>query len=121
MSISRRRMAPYSKQFIQTDPELPLAWLYFGPNAWDAKKDINNRTVILPPHESPALYDWRFLRGQIIAAYALGQTEDKYRRHIAYELLKAGADSVHMFQPEQLIQTGQYTWDRMKPYEHYRR
>ncbi|MGZ8915350.1 MAG: hypothetical protein ACXW1Z_19860 [Methylobacter sp.] len=114
-------MAPYAKQFIQTDPELPLAWLYFGPNAWDAKKDITNRTIILPPHESPSLYDWRILRGQIVAAYALGQTDDRYRRLLAYEILMAGAEEIHIFQPEQMVQTSPITWDRMKPHEHYRR
>ena len=124
MSVIRRKALPFAKNYRVSDPNLPLAFLYFGPNAWSAKKDmgITDRAIILPPYEAPQDYDWRFLRDQIVVAKALGVTEEKYRRRLAYEILKAGAERVHMFLPKQhaTITVGQYSIpDEIIPHECY--
>jgi hypothetical protein len=124
MSITRRKLPPFAKNFFQHDPDLPLAFLYFGPLAWTAKEQLDNRSVILPPDEPSEAYDWSFLRGQCVIGRALGETEEKYRKRLAYELLLAGADPVHFFLPKKqgrLIGDGydiQLT-ELWVPHEHY--
>jgi hypothetical protein len=123
MSITRRKLAPYAKQFIQHDPELPLAWLYFGPAAWDGRKELNSRSVILPPHENPAHYDWRILKDQIVIAHAMGNTDTKHRKRLAIELLLAGVKQIEMILPtqQQQVEMGNTVkyMEMVTPHERY--
>jgi hypothetical protein len=122
MSITRKKNAPYIKTFVQHDDELPLAWLYFGPGAWGAKNQLDNRSIILPPFENPAEYDWRILKDQWVIAYAQGQTELDYRKRLAMYLLLDGAAMVHVFLPDQPAnyrKNGKKAF--WKPHEHYTR
>lgn len=127
MPVTRRRAVPYARAFVQHDPDCPLAWLYFGPFAWDGKKDLNGRTLILPPHEPPQNYDWRVLKGQWVMAHALGDTEPVYRRRLAYELLLSGAKMVNVFLPERMVRQPSLVggdwevWDLVRPHERYSR
>ena len=120
MSITRRKAAPYSKSFMQCDPELPLAFLYCGPNAWSAKDQLNSRSIILPPHEPSENYDWRVLKNQIVICYPLGDTELTYRERLAYELLCAGARDAYMILPKNWV-VSEYTTDWIEAHEHYKR
>ena len=104
MSISRLKKLPFTKEGINAyrlSDEVSLVWLYCGSNAWDAKKDCNGRSVILPPQDDPADYDWSFLQNQTVIAQALGHTEERYRKLIAFYVLKAGAKQVLFILPEE--------------------
>jgi hypothetical protein len=122
MSITRRKLCPYAKQFVQHDPELPLAWVYFGPNAWDAREEINSRSIILPPYENPSYYDWRILKNQIVIGQAKGNTEQEYRHILALEILEAGAEQILIIMPRQLVEVGIHVkWLEMDtPHEQYK-
>jgi len=101
-TTTRKRMPPYASGFMYED-DLRIAMVYFGPAAWTAKKDINSRSVILPPDEPASGYDWRFLRGNTVVCSAMGPTEHDYRRRLALELLLAGATSVMMMLPKEPV------------------
>lgn len=125
MSATFRKLPPYAKGFLQHDPELPIAFVYFGPLAWTARDNINNRSVILPPDEPSENYEWRFLRGHIVIARCLGPVEPPYYERLALELLLAGADPVHVFfPPEPVAFEGKdgakvYMDDLMRPHKYY--
>ena len=103
MSITRLKKLPYSKNLNLREiaQNLSLCWLYCGSKSWDAKNDLNDRSVVLPPNENPFNYDFSFMRGQTVIAHSLGFTELDYRERVAYQALLAGAVQVLFILPKQ--------------------
>ncbi len=104
MSITRLKNVPYAKNFIPKVflDDMYLAWLYCGTHAWDAKNKIKTHSVLLPPNENPADYDWSFFRNQTVIANVLGHTDEIYRKRIALYLFRAGAKQVYFIMPKEL-------------------
>jgi hypothetical protein len=100
--MKRRKAPPLARSFILPEGKIKLAWLYCGPFAWDGKNCpgySKQQTLILPPGDDPALYDWKFINGAIVFCMASGTTEKTYRKSIATELFIAGAVHVRFLLP----------------------
>jgi hypothetical protein len=101
--MPKLKAPPYSKTFCTQPGQLPLAWLYIGPFAWNAKKHpmyTKNQAVVLPPSEKAEDFNWTFLAGKIVLVNCCGETDKSYRKEIAIELFLAGAKHVRFFLPQ---------------------
>jgi hypothetical protein len=72
-------------------------YLYTGNNAWRSGSNTvisrPNRTLILPPNESPFDYDWPVNGCDILLIETSKQSKD-YRETLAMVLLSAGANKI---------------------------
>jgi hypothetical protein len=100
---TRLKKLPYSKDFKAYDlsEDVGLVHLYCGSRAWDAKKQISPSSVLLPPNENAADYDWSFTVNQTVMANILGSTDLEYRERTAYFILRAGAKQVLFLLPHE--------------------
>lgn len=124
MSITRLKKIPYSKNLNLREiaDELSLCWLYCGADSWKAKNDINDRSVLLPPNENPADYDWSFMRNQFVIANVIGFTSLDYRERIAMYVCRAGAKQVDFFLPyaeEEFLTHDMIIFTSGRPHERY--
>ena len=123
MSITRKRQPPYAKQFNPHDPgNQGIAFVYCGPNAWQSKDKLSNRSVILPPGDNPGDYDWTFLKDQMVVAYAMGGVSVEYMERIALYVLRGGAEFVDIItEPVHLVWNDQTWHDLTRNYERFYR
>lgn len=78
-------------------------YLFIGKNAWNAGKassfSRSERTLVLPPFDSPILYDWPVNECDVLI-YDSGDCEERYIEDIVFHLLESQAEIVRCIAPD---------------------